>query len=63
MVAVPEALPEGPLAEMVRRLVEALHPERIYLFGSQARGDATEETQAEGVVRFVLDRLPPEAQP
>ena len=28
------------LAEVVRRLVEALHPERIYLFGSQARGDA-----------------------
>ena len=28
------------LAEMVRRLVAALHPERIYLFGSQARGDS-----------------------
>lgn len=28
------------LAEIVRRLVEALRPERIYLFGSKARGDA-----------------------
>lgn len=28
------------LAEMVRRLVEGFHPERIYLFGSRARGDA-----------------------
>jgi predicted nucleotidyltransferase len=28
------------LAEILRRLVEALHPERIYLFGSKARGDA-----------------------
>ena len=28
------------LAEMVRRLVAACRPERIYLFGSQARGDA-----------------------
>jgi predicted nucleotidyltransferase len=28
------------LAEIVRRLVDALHPERIYLFGSRARGDA-----------------------
>ena len=28
------------LAEMVRRLVEVYHPERIYLFGSAARGDA-----------------------
>ncbi len=28
------------LAEIVQRLAEAFHPERIYLFGSQARGDA-----------------------
>ena len=28
------------LAEVVRRLVEAYRPERIYLFGSVARGDA-----------------------
>jgi predicted nucleotidyltransferase len=28
------------LAEIVRRLVAALHPERVYLFGSRARGDA-----------------------
>ncbi|MBI4321186.1 MAG: nucleotidyltransferase domain-containing protein [Chloroflexi bacterium] len=28
------------LAEVVRRLVEAFQPERIYLFGSVARGEA-----------------------
>lgn len=28
------------LAEIVRRLVGGLRPERIYLFGSRARGDA-----------------------
>src|SRR5262245_26868202 len=28
------------LCEMVDRLVRTLHPERIYLFGSRARGDA-----------------------
>ena len=28
------------LTDLVRRLVEAYHPERIYLFGSKARGDA-----------------------
>jgi predicted nucleotidyltransferase len=28
------------LHAMVDRLVHALHPERIYLFGSRARGDA-----------------------
>lgn len=27
------------LAEIVRRLVEACHPDRIYLFGSKARGE------------------------
>lgn len=31
---------QAVLAEIVRRLVAALHPERIYLFGSRARGDA-----------------------
>jgi predicted nucleotidyltransferase len=36
------SVPDGDpiLAEIVRRLVEALQPERIYLFGSRARGDA-----------------------
>jgi len=28
----------------VRRLVDTLKPERIYLFGSQARGDADEDS-------------------
>jgi predicted nucleotidyltransferase len=28
------------LAEIVRRLVEGYDPERVYLFGSAARGDA-----------------------
>ncbi len=28
------------LAEMVRRLAEAFQPERLYLFGSKARGES-----------------------
>ncbi len=32
------------LAEIVRRLVDAYRPERIYLFGSRARGDATADS-------------------
>jgi uncharacterized protein len=32
------------LDEAVGRLVEAFHPDLIYLFGSQARGDATEDS-------------------
>jgi predicted nucleotidyltransferase len=31
---------DAALAEVVRRLVEAYQPERIYLFGSVARGDS-----------------------
>jgi uncharacterized protein len=37
MTAMPIADPD--LAEIVRRLVEAYAPERVYLFGSRARGD------------------------
>jgi len=42
----PEAISDSastldpPLAEVVRRLVDVYAPERIYLFGSRARGDA-----------------------
>jgi predicted nucleotidyltransferase len=32
------------LAELVRRLVDAVQPTKIYLFGSRARGDATSES-------------------
>ncbi len=32
------------LEEMVRAIVEAVKPERIYLFGSVARGEATEDS-------------------
>ncbi|MGI8551128.1 MAG: nucleotidyltransferase domain-containing protein, partial [Dehalococcoidia bacterium] len=35
---------EERLNEAVRRLVEVLRPERIYLFGSRARGDAKEDS-------------------
>lgn len=31
---------DSKLSEIVQRLVDALEPERIYLFGSRARGDA-----------------------
>ena len=36
----PDPIHDPALAEIVRRLVEAFQPERIYLFGSKARGDA-----------------------
>ncbi|CAN5184254.1 nucleotidyltransferase domain-containing protein [soil metagenome] len=31
---------DAAIEELIRRLVEALGPERIYLFGSRARGEA-----------------------
>ncbi len=38
------------LDEIVRRLVDALHPERIYLFGSRARGDARPDSDYDLIV-------------
>ncbi len=47
------------LAEVVRRLVEAYRPERIYLFGSVARGDAGADSDYDLMV-VIPDDAPPE---
>jgi predicted nucleotidyltransferase len=47
------------LAEAVRRLVEAYRPERIYLFGSVARGDAGPDSDYD-LMLVVPDDAPPE---
>ena len=47
------------LAEVVRRLVEAYQPERIYLFGSVARGDAGPDSDYYILV-VVPDAAPPD---
>ena len=47
------------LEEVVRRLVEAYHPDRIYLFGSKARGDAGPDSDYDLMV-VVPDDTPPE---
>ena len=46
------------LAEIVRRLVAAYEPERIYLFGSKARGDAGPDSDYDLMV-IVPDDAPP----
>jgi uncharacterized protein len=51
-------LADAPLAEVVHRLVTALQPERIYLFGSRARGDATPESDYDVLV--VVSQTPDE---
>lgn len=57
---VAELLTRDPaLAEIVRRLVEAYRPQRIYLFGSKARGDAGPDSDYDLLV-IVPDDAPPE---
>jgi predicted nucleotidyltransferase len=47
------------LAEVVRRLVQTYEPERIYLFGSWARGDAGPDSDFDLLI-VVPDTAPPE---
>jgi predicted nucleotidyltransferase len=47
------------LAEVVRRLVKAYAPERIYLFGSLARGENRPDSDYDLMV-IVPDEAPPE---
>ncbi|HLI26807.1 MAG TPA: nucleotidyltransferase domain-containing protein [Chloroflexota bacterium] len=49
------------LRAIVARLVAAYQPERIYLFGSRARGDATADSDYDLLV-VVPDDAPPERQ-
>jgi uncharacterized protein len=46
---------DAVLAEIVRRLVACFQPERIYLFGSRARGDMGPDSDYD--LLMVLDRL------
>lgn len=50
---------EPKLAEIVRRLVAAYQPERIYLFGSVARGDNGPDSDYDLLV-IVPDEASPE---
>jgi HEPN domain-containing protein len=47
------------LADIVQQLVQAYQPERIYLFGSRARGDFSPESDYDLLV-IVSDDAPPE---
>lgn len=47
------------LEEMVRRLVRELQPERIYLFGSRARGDARPDSDYHFLVVVSATHLAP----
>jgi predicted nucleotidyltransferase len=47
------------LAEIVRRLIEAYQPQRIYLFGSKARNETGPDSDYDLLV-LVPDEAPPE---
>ena len=47
------------LAEVVRRLIETYAPERVYLFGSNARGEAGPDSDYD-ILLVVPDGAPPE---
>ena len=49
------------LGEIVRRLVQFYHPERVYLFGSAARGDASADSDYDFMV-VVSDDTPVEVR-
>ena len=50
---------DNTLAELVRRLANAYHPESIYLFGSKARGDEGPDSDYDLLV-VVSDDAPTE---
>jgi predicted nucleotidyltransferase len=47
------------LREVIQRLVAVFRPEAIYLFGSRARGEATQDSDYD-VMLIVPDDAPPE---
>ncbi len=57
VVSTPGAV-DDPLSESVRRLRESLPAERIYLFGSHARGDATADSDYDFLVVVNDSTLP-----
>lgn len=54
----PNTATEPALAEVVGRLVEAFQPERIYLFGSHARGEEEPDSDYDLMVVVPASDLP-----
>ncbi len=56
------SLADPVLTEIVRRLVDAFRPERIYLFGSRARGDYGPDSDYDLMILVPDDALPERKQ-
>jgi len=61
MAEAPFRVGDPTLAELLRRLVAAYLPERVYLFGSRARGEARPDSDYD-LLLVVPDDAPPERQ-
>jgi predicted nucleotidyltransferase len=48
------------LEQITRTVVERFHPRRIILFGSQARGEATSESDLDLFIEMETEARPPE---
>ena len=48
------------LEQVTRKIVERFHPRRIILFGSQARGEATSESDLDLFIEMETQARPPE---
>jgi predicted nucleotidyltransferase len=59
MAEAPNRVNDSTLAELLRRLVPAYQPERVYLFGSRARGEAGPDSDYD-LLLVVADDAPPE---
>jgi len=55
----PNGVNDPTLTELLRRLVPAYEPERVYLFGSRARGEAGPDSDYD-LLLVVADDAPPE---
>jgi len=47
---------QAAIREMTRRIVAHFHPDKVILFGSQARGDAGPDSDVELLVVLEMDR-------
>jgi predicted nucleotidyltransferase len=59
MADAPDRLSDPTLAELLRRLIPAYQPERVYLFGSRARGEVGPNSDYD-LLLVVPDDAPPE---
>jgi predicted nucleotidyltransferase len=51
------SITDEKLQEIVRRIVEAIHPDRIIMFGSRARGDARPDSDLDLLI--IKDSMEP----